>query len=392
MSHPSKLTLVSIGALAGLALAATPARGDDWSSLGLTASQTRLSGERSGSGFATSTWTHALPSDLPLPSRALIGSPAVADGYVVLATQVNLVRAVRERDGQLIWQVEETGPVYGSPTIGRGLVYVMGGNQQLQAFRLADGEVAWRRQLSSFGPASPVFADDSLFVPSAFPRTRVLRLRAATGELQWDAGAGVLTQSAMGSITLAGERVLVGENQRQAAQLRGEPTVNGNGPRRATGRLAWAPRWSSVIGCTCCAGVIRRACTRLRWPPGRPCRAGRSTCPRPTPSGGPPNARAVVVVVAGRGRRPPGAVAPQRTIPGTVTATATRTPSPVRRRCWPSRSATGRRSGGHATHAWSSMPGRSCPAISRSPHRPSTGTRAGRRWWPWPRRWRRGCG
>ena len=78
------------------------ARADDWSSWGLDAHRSRLSAEKSGPDFAAASWEHRWGQTDQPAYRALLASPAVADGFVVFATQRNMLGALREADGRLL--------------------------------------------------------------------------------------------------------------------------------------------------------------------------------------------------------------------------------------------------------------------------------------------------
>jgi outer membrane protein assembly factor BamB len=198
-------------ATAALVLLAGPAaRAEDWSSHGLGGTRARISGERSGAIFAKG-WAHDLQSSEPAAHRALFSSPAVGDGYLVFATQRNLIRGLRELDGAKLWEVEAGGAVYSSPAILRGLAYVVGVDRMLYAIRLGDGTVAWKRELEGVGYASPTVSDGSLFLATGHPTPQVLRIEATTGKILWKAGQGVLDQPVLASVAVADGRVLVGE-------------------------------------------------------------------------------------------------------------------------------------------------------------------------------------
>ncbi|HVV48477.1 MAG TPA: hypothetical protein VHO06_02360, partial [Polyangia bacterium] len=67
-------------ALAAVALAAAPARADDWPTPGLDAAHARLSPERSGAAFADGKW-----SFVPAGDAGALASPVAADGVLVSA-------------------------------------------------------------------------------------------------------------------------------------------------------------------------------------------------------------------------------------------------------------------------------------------------------------------
>jgi len=192
-------------------LVAGPSMAEDWTNFGLGASGTRLSAEVSGPVFDAGGWRHQWTTEGPLAYRAFLASPAVGDGFVAFATQRNLVRVINELDGSLAWEAQAGGAVVASPAIWRGLVFVLGVNRQLYAWRLADGSLAWQKDLGAMGYASPVVVDGSVFVATGSPEPRLFRIDALTGQIRWQAGQGVLSASALASVAVARDQVIVGE-------------------------------------------------------------------------------------------------------------------------------------------------------------------------------------
>jgi outer membrane protein assembly factor BamB len=201
-------TLLALGLLG-----ATSARADDWTSLGLDGSRSRLSAERSGSLFGPARWEYTVPPMKDVGYRALIASPAAADGFLILGTLYNKVLALREQDGQRMWELTLGDAVHASPAVWRGWAYLVSTDRQVQAVRIADGSVAWRRTLGGISYASPVIADGSLFLASGDPLARIYRLDAETGKLQWEAGEGLFEQAAYAAVAVAEGHVIVAETR-----------------------------------------------------------------------------------------------------------------------------------------------------------------------------------
>jgi outer membrane protein assembly factor BamB len=200
--------------LAGLLTASSaPARATDWGDLGLGGARTRTSTEITGPSFGRSSWQHQLDDQdhVDPGHRTLLASPAVADGFLALATQRNTVQLLRESDGQLLWQAKVGGGFYASPVIWRGWVFVQGMNNQLLALDIADGQVAWRRDLGSGSWASPVIAGDRLFVTTDTPTPRVMRIDPRTGKIVWQAGDASLQQPVAASLAVASGQVVAVE-------------------------------------------------------------------------------------------------------------------------------------------------------------------------------------
>ena len=208
------MTMVkTTGALLAVLVAAGSARADDWSSLGLDGLRSRQSAERSGALFGPARWDFTLPPMKDTGYRALVPSPAAADGYLVFGTLYNHVAALGEQDGRLAWEVPLGDAVHGSPAVSRGWVYVVTTDGEARALRLADGSTVWRRALGGLSHASPVVVEGSVFVASGDPAARVYRLDAETGKLQWEAGAGVFEQAIDAPVAVAEGHVIVAETR-----------------------------------------------------------------------------------------------------------------------------------------------------------------------------------
>jgi outer membrane protein assembly factor BamB len=203
------LSWISLAALLGVGTA----RADDWASLGLDGPRSRLSAERSGALFGSTHWEYTLPPMKDVGYRALIASPAAADGFLILGTLYNEVIALGEADGRLAWKRTVGDAVHASPTVWRGWAYVVSTDRQVQAVRIADGSVVWKRTLGGVSYASPVVVDGALFVASGDPLARVYRLDAETGKLVWEAGEGVFEQAAYAAVAVAEGHVIVAENR-----------------------------------------------------------------------------------------------------------------------------------------------------------------------------------
>jgi len=202
---------IGIGLL--LALPAGTVRADDWASLGLDGPRSRLSAERSGPLFGPAGWEHILPAMKDTGYRAVIASPAVADGYLVFGTLYNEVVALREQDGAPLWHLTVGDAVHASPAVWRGWAFVVTTDREVRALRLADGSLVWKRTLGGISYASPVVADGALLLASGDPAARVYRLDAETGKTIWEAGEGVFEQAAYAAVAVAEGHVIVAETR-----------------------------------------------------------------------------------------------------------------------------------------------------------------------------------
>ena len=176
------------------AVAERPAAATDWSSLGLDGAGTRATSEVLGVRF-TPAWTAALPANqADAVYRTVLASPAVADGYIAVATYGNKVRVLRERDGATLWEAKVGDAVIASPLLQRGWLYVPCLDRNLYAFRLSDGKLLWKVDLGGIVYSSPLAVDGALFVAAGAPQPHLARLDAESGQVLWTAGADQLQQ------------------------------------------------------------------------------------------------------------------------------------------------------------------------------------------------------
>ena len=208
-----RVRLGGAGLIAGViawSLSLGAAHADDWTSLGLDATRTRATNERSGDAFRGSEWRYTLPAVADAIERVLVSSPAVADGVLVFGTTTREVVALGATDGRLRWRFAARDGIHASPAIVRGKVIVPSFDGNLYALRLADGAPLWTRNLGSVAFSSPAPVDDSVIVSSGFPGHRLLRVDAATGAVLWETPAGAMEQGSNSSVAVAGDQVIVG--------------------------------------------------------------------------------------------------------------------------------------------------------------------------------------
>lgn len=197
---------------ASTTLASGAAGATDWPGLGLGASGTRLTTETLGPTFSSAaSWTNQLPPVQDAFYHALVASPAAADGFVVFGTSDNRLRALRESDGRLLWEVPTGDSVYASPVVYRGRAFAATASGQLLAVNLADGSPAWSR--AEKGPiyGAPVVADGALYVAVGDPVPALHRLDPATGEVVWRTARGAFTQAVHGAPAVGSGHVVVGQ-------------------------------------------------------------------------------------------------------------------------------------------------------------------------------------
>jgi outer membrane protein assembly factor BamB len=211
MSVRASKSLTWAGAAFGFAslVGGSVAHADDWTSLGLDPGRARATAEKSGATFSPA-W-NANPA-----SSAIVASPLVADGLVVLAGARGDVTALRAVDGTQAWTVKAPGDVGASPAIDAGRIFLPTLNGQLQALHLSTGAEAWSQAFGGQNYSSPIVVDDSLgkglVVAAGFPQQKIVRLGLSTGTSQWETARGVVGDLVNSSAALSGGRLTFGVN------------------------------------------------------------------------------------------------------------------------------------------------------------------------------------
>ncbi len=154
----------------------------------------------------------------PVFANAVVGSPAVADGVVVV--QSAELTALDEATGAVLWSAPTPGGW--GPTIANGLVYASEPNGIWNAFRLADGAHIWSVSLGgcsgTCSDAMPVVTNGTLFLSGPQPNLRAYRLPlelaisgACPGEITVDVsgaapsgGIALAISNSSGQFTLPG--------------------------------------------------------------------------------------------------------------------------------------------------------------------------------------------
>ncbi len=123
------------------------------------------------------------------------GSPVVAGGVVVAASDSGNLAAYDARTGSKLWEKATLGPISGSPTVGGNRVFAGTLSGHLRAFTLAGGDVLWDWKAPGEQPAiwsSPTVYDDLVLVgigsqagDTPLEVGRMVALDVATGRQVW---------------------------------------------------------------------------------------------------------------------------------------------------------------------------------------------------------------
>ncbi|HTB57016.1 MAG TPA: PQQ-binding-like beta-propeller repeat protein, partial [Polyangia bacterium] len=171
---------------AAVLASATPARADDWATLGLDATRTRLSAERSGATFTDGRWSFT-----PAGDAGALASPVVADGFIVTAELDGSLTALSADSGQPVWQVPLHAAVQATPAISSGRVFVPTLGSKIVALGLADGKQLWSTDLGGLNVSSPAIVNGDVVVGAGLPAQFVARLDGATGAIVWQSPPGM---------------------------------------------------------------------------------------------------------------------------------------------------------------------------------------------------------
>jgi outer membrane protein assembly factor BamB len=177
---------VGVALVAAALSLATPARADDWATLGLDAPRARLSAERSGTTFTDGKW-----SFVPSGDAGALASPVVADGLVVSAELDGSLTALAADTGQLVWQVALRSAVQATPAIANGRVFVPTLGSKIVVLGLADDKQLWSTDLGGLNVSSPTIINGDLVVGAGLPQQFVVRLDGTTGAIVWQSPPGM---------------------------------------------------------------------------------------------------------------------------------------------------------------------------------------------------------
>lgn len=109
-------------------------------------------------------------------------SPAIAGELVFFALLDGRVLALERATGKRVWEFKTGNYVFGSPIVVDGILYIGSGDKKVHALDAATGALIWNYQTGGSIPFSPVIDDDILYINSG-DRT-LYSLDAKTGALR----------------------------------------------------------------------------------------------------------------------------------------------------------------------------------------------------------------
>jgi len=140
------------------------------------------------------------------PGRGTLGTVALGDSVVVVASVDRWASALDARTGRLFWRVRADGPLGAGPAVGDGRVFVaeQGGGGRVMAIRLRDGKKGWRQKVGEV--SAPLLLDQG----TLYGVTRngvAFALRSDNGRPRWQRSVGAGSRT--GPLLVGGRVTLV---------------------------------------------------------------------------------------------------------------------------------------------------------------------------------------
>lgn len=205
------------------ALAASVARGDDWTHWGRTSDRQRAPSE--------SLLSPSLHGSVATGSDT-VASPVAADGFLVTAGLDGTVRAFAEDTRAPLWSVSLDSSLIATPLVDRGRIYLPSTDGTLRILRLADGAPLGTVETGGADQSSPVLSGGRLYFASGFPNAALLAVEDATRTIAWTVAFPERINS---SPVVSGGKVVIATN---------------SGSLAAFDASSGAPSWSTSIGGT----------------------------------------------------------------------------------------------------------------------------------------------
>ena len=210
----NKINVIKISLLLGFTLLlSTLINSEEWSSSGRDSVRQRTTNEKLSFSLSQ-LWQYSTGS-------GIVSSPAVADGVVVFGGRDNLVRALKESDGTLLWSFTSGDPsadgIYASPCVEKGKVYVPSSEGKIYCLRLSDGSFVWDYWTGGADFSSPLVVPsgiplgitNTMYVGSGYPNNKVMAINALTKQLVWEKPLEQIVYSSP-AYPQGGNKVIVG--------------------------------------------------------------------------------------------------------------------------------------------------------------------------------------
>ena len=114
---------------------------------------------------------------------AVVSSPAIANGFLVLGSKDNYIYCLNASNGQLAWKFPTGNIIDSSAAIVNQRVYVSSQDGWVYCLDINTGKPFWISMIGGFAQSSPTVADDRVFVGSGNPE--LFCFNASDGSLIW---------------------------------------------------------------------------------------------------------------------------------------------------------------------------------------------------------------
>ncbi|WP_082108778.1 PQQ-like beta-propeller repeat protein [Azospirillum thiophilum] len=174
-------------------------------------------------------------------SRALLGTPVIADGRIFAMDADSHVSALNERSGQSLWRVdtrpenERGGATGGGVAYADGRLYAATGFAEVLAMEPATGKVLWRKRIAGPVRGAPTVAGGRVLVVTL--DNQLLALSTDDGAVQWSHQGILESAGLLGAASPAATGTLV-----VAPYSSGELF----GLRPENGRVAWQDSLAAI--------------------------------------------------------------------------------------------------------------------------------------------------
>ncbi len=120
------------------------------------------------------------PADLNSYVGAIVGSPAVANGYLYFGSSDQYLYAVNTVTRQLQWKKETGGKIWSTPVVYNGTIYIGSFDRKLYAFDALTGTKKWEFEAGGAIVSTPVVYNGTLYFGSL--DRKIYAVNADTGK------------------------------------------------------------------------------------------------------------------------------------------------------------------------------------------------------------------
>ncbi|PWC83855.1 pyrrolo-quinoline quinone [Azospirillum sp. TSH100] len=174
-------------------------------------------------------------------SRALLGTPVIADGRIFAMDADSHVTALNERSGQSLWRIdtrpenERGGATGGGVAYADGRVYAATGFAEVLSLDAGSGKILWRKRIAGPVRGAPTVSGGRVLVITLDNQT--IALSTDDGAVQWSQQGILETAGLLGAASPAATGTLVVS-----------PYSSGElfGLRPENGRVAWQDSLANI--------------------------------------------------------------------------------------------------------------------------------------------------